>query len=130
MRYLFAILCFLAGFTDGIFNYAWGGGIEGQVLRVVSDRNVVPVADVDLMVFEDVPGLPLCTKLTPETKAYYVTTESNGTFSIGALKAGLYQVCGEYDYESDPDSGRIITVSLDKRVRVSRKGVTKVIYKK
>ena len=130
MRYLFAILCFLSGFTDGIFNYAWGGGIEGQVLRVVSDRNVVPVTDVDLMVFEDVPGLPLCTRDTPETKVYYVTTESNGTFSIGDLKAGLYQICGEYDYEAEPDSGRMITVSLDKRVHVSRKGVTKVIFKK
>ena len=130
MRYLCFILFFLSGLTEGTFNYAWSGGIEGQVLRVVSGGKVVPVADVDLMVFEDEPGLPLCTKRTPETKANYVTTESNGTFSIGALKAGLYQICGEYDYEAEPDSGRMITVSLNKRIRVSRKGVTKVIYKK
>ena len=90
---------------------------------------MVPVADVDLIILEEVPGFHEC-KITTETKSNVVTTDANGIFRIGALKAGLYQICAEYDYEIDPDSGRRISASVVKPVRVSRNGVTRVIIKK
>jgi len=129
MRYLLCILFFLSGFTDGNFNSAWGGEIQGQVLRVISDEKVVPVANLDLSVLEDVPGVRQC-KITIETKAKVVTTDANGIFSIGSLTAGQYHICAEYDYEADPDSGRRFTTSIATHVYVSRMGVTKVTIKK
>ena len=52
MRYLLFILFFLSGFTDGNFNSAWGGEIQGQVFRVISD-GVVVVEDFDGVAVED-----------------------------------------------------------------------------
>ena len=129
MRYLLFILFFLSGFTDGNFNSAWGGEIQGQVFRVISDGVVVPVANLDLSIVEDVPGVPAC-KITTETKSNVVTSDANGIFSIGALKAGQYHICAEYENEVDPDSGRRFTTSIVKHVHVSRMGVTKVTIKK
>ena len=129
MRYLLFILFFLSGFTDGPFNSAWGGEIRGQVLRIISEGKVVPFANLDLSIVEDVPGIREC-KITTETKSHVVTTDANGLFSIGALKAGQYHICAEYDYEADPDSGRRFTASIVTLVYVSRMGVTKVTIKK
>ncbi|MGH7180537.1 MAG: hypothetical protein ACREJN_01015, partial [Nitrospiraceae bacterium] len=129
MRYLLVILFVLCGFTDGHFSSAWGGEIRGQVLRVISGEKVVPVANLDLSVLEDVPGVRQC-KITTEAKAKVVTTDANGIFSIGSLKAGQYDICAEYDYEADPDSGRRFTTSIATHVYVSRMGVTKVTIKK
>jgi hypothetical protein len=129
MRYLLFILFFLSGFTDGNFNSAWGGEIQGQVFRIISDGKVVPFANLDLSIVQDVPGVREC-KITTETKSHVVTTDANGTFSIGALKAGEYHICAEYDYEADPDSGRRFTASIATHVHVSRIGVTKVTIKK
>jgi len=129
MRYLLFILFFLSGFTDGNFNSAWGGEIQGQVFRIISHGKVVPFANLDLSIVQDVPGVREC-KITTETKSHVVTTDANGTFSIGALKAGEYHICAEYDYEADPDSGRRFTASIATHVHVSRMGVTKVTIKK
>jgi uncharacterized GH25 family protein len=129
MRYLLFILLFLSGITAGNFNSAWGGEIQGQLLQVISDGKVVPVANLDLSIVEDVPGVPEC-KITTVTKSNVVTTDANGIFSIGALKAGQYHICAEYDYEADPDSGRRFTASIATHVYVSRMGVTKVTIKK
>jgi uncharacterized GH25 family protein len=128
MQYLFVIFFLLSGFTDGTVNSAWSGEIEGQLLRV-SEGKEVPVADVDLVIVEDAPGIREC-KITPETKSYVVTTDANGTFSMGTLKAGWYHICAEYDYEIDPYSGRRVTASVVKQVHVSRTGVTNVLIKK
>ena len=122
------ILCVLSGFTDGYFNDAWSGGIDGQLLQFSGGKEV-PVANIDLAILEDTPGFREC-RITPETKSIVVTTDVNGVFSIGDLKAGLYQICAEYDYEVDPDSGRRISVSVVTRVRVMRQGMTNVIIKK
>ena len=128
MRYLLLILCVLSGFTDGYFNYAWSGGIDGQLLQFSGGKEV-PVPNIDLVILEDTPGFREC-RVTTETKSIVVTTDVNGLFSIGDLKAGLYQICAEYDYEVDSDSGRRISVSVVKPVRVMRQGVTNVIIKK
>ncbi|MEP6959163.1 MAG: hypothetical protein ABI980_10585 [Nitrospirota bacterium] len=129
MRYLFFILFFLFGFMDGNFNYAWSGEIEGQLLRVISGGKVVPVADIDLIIVEDAPGVREC-KITTETKSSVVTTDAQGIFSIGALQAGPYHICAEFDYEIDPASGRRVTASVVTPIYVSRMGVTKVTIKK
>jgi uncharacterized GH25 family protein len=129
MRYLLFLLLFLSGFTEGPFNSTWGGEIQGQVLRVISDKNVVPVANLEVNIVEEVGGIRAC-KITPETKPKDVTTDENGIFSIGALKAGWYYICAEFDYEADPDSGRRHEVSIATHVYVSKKGVTKVTVKK
>jgi hypothetical protein len=129
MRYLFFILFFLFGFMDGNFNYAWSGEIEGEFLRVVSGGKVVPFADIDLSIVEDVQGVREC-KITTETKSSVVTTDANGIFSIGTLKAGSYHICTDFDYEIDPDSGRRVTVSVAKHIYVPKMGVTKVTIKK
>ena len=129
MRHLLIILLFLSGFMAENFNQAWGGEIEGQVLRVLSEGKVAPVANLDLSIVEDVPGVPQC-KITTEAKSSVVPTDANGIFSLGALKAGLYHICAEYDYEVDPDSGRRLTTSISTHVHVLRMGVTKVTIKK
>lgn len=129
MRYLLFLLLFLSGFTEGHVNSAWGGEIKGQVLRVILDNNVVPVANLDLHIVEEVEGIGAC-KITPETKPKDVTTDENGIFSIGALKAGWYYICAEFDYEADPGSGRRRDVSIATHVYVSRRGVSKVTIKK
>jgi uncharacterized GH25 family protein len=114
---------------DENVNYAWSGEIEGEFLRVISAGKVVPFADIDLSIVEDVPGVREC-KITTETKSSVVTTDTNGLFSIGALKAGSYHICTEFDYEIDPDSGRRVTVSVAKHIHVPKMGVTKVTIKK
>lgn len=129
MRYLVCILLFLFGFMDGHFNDAWSGEIEGEFLRVLSGGKVVPFADRDLTIVEDMPGVREC-KITTETKSSVVTTDAQGLFSSGALKAGSYHICAEFDYEVDPDSGRRVTASVAKHVQVPRMGVTKVTIKK
>ena len=130
MRHLFAIMSILVGLILGTFSQAWSGTIEGQILRVVSGGKVVPVYDVPLIVYQDEPGLPECAA-TAETKIRYIASDKDGKFSFGDLEAGLYHVCGGYDYEADdPDSNRKITVVLAKRVRVSSSGVVQVIFKK
>ena len=128
MRYLFVLLLFLSGFTDGTVNSAWSGEIEGQVL-LVSGEKEIPVADLDLVIVEDMPGIAEC-KITPETKSNVVTTDAKGTFSLGTLKAGWYHICAEYDYEIDSYSGFRVTAFVVKRVHVSRTGVTNVLIKK
>jgi len=112
---------------DGNFNYAWSGEIEGEFLRVISGGKMVPVADIDLSIV--VSGVPEC-KITTETKSSVVTTDANGIFSIGALKAGSYHICAEFDYEIGPDSGRRVTVSVAKHIHIPRMGVTNVTIKK
>lgn len=130
MRHLFTIMSILVGLILGTFSQAWSGTIEGQILRVVSGGKVVPVYDVPLIVYQDEPGLPECAA-TAETKIRYIASDRDGKFSFEDLEAGLYHVCGGYDYEvDDPDSNRKITVVLTKRVRVSPSGVVQVIFKK
>ena len=128
MRCLFCILFLLSGFMDGVFSYAWSGEIDGQLLRVTSGGKLAPVADVDIDIVEDVPGIREC-KVTTETKSNVVTTDANGIFRTGELKAGSYHICAEYDYEIDPSSGRRVTVSVATPIYVSRVGVTKVTIK-
>ena len=131
MRHLFTIMSILVGLILGIFSQVWSGTIEGQILREVSGGKVVPVYDVPLIVYQDVPGLPECAA-TAETKFRYIASDRDGKFSFGDLEAGLYYVCGGYDYEvDDPDYVNIrATVSLAKRVRVPSSGVVQVIFKK
>ena len=129
MRYLLAILFFLSGFADGNVNSAWSGEIQGQVLRVISEGKSVPIANLDLSIVENVPGVREC-KITTDTKSKIVTTDATGIFSIGALQAGEYYICAEYDYEADPGSGRRLTTSIATHVYVSRMGVTEVTIKK
>ena len=130
MRYLFTIMPIFVGLMLGGFSHAWSGEIEGQVLRAASGGKVIPVADVGFVVYQPVPGLPEC-EVTAETKVGFTTTDADGMFSTGDLKTGLYQICGQYDYEvDDPESNRKITVSLAKRIRVPSSGTVKVIFKK
>jgi len=119
----------LFGFMDGNINYAWSGEIEGEFLRIISGEKVAPFAGIDLSIVEEVPGVREC-KITTETKSSVVTTDTNGLFSIGALKAGSYHICTEFDYEIDPDSGRRVTVFVAKQIYVPKMGVTKVTIKK
>ena len=128
MRYPLFILFILAGFTGGNTYLAWGGEIQGQALRAFSD-GVAPLANLDLSIVQDKPGVPEC-KITSETKSQIVTTDAKGIFRSGPLTAGEYHICAEYDYEADPDSGRRFTASIATHVYVSRVGVTKVTIKK
>ena len=128
MRYPLFILFVLAGFTSGNTCFSWGGEIQGQALRVFSD-GVAPLANLDLSIVQDMPGVREC-KITSETKPQIVTTDANGVFRSGPLTAGEYHICAEYDYEADRDSGRRFTASIATHVYVSRVGVTKVNIKK
>src|SRR5262249_39838539 len=128
MQYLIFILTFLCGFTYGNVNYAWSGEIEGQLLRIISGGKV-PLTGVDLNIVEDVPGIREC-KITPETNPIVVPTNAQRIFRSGALKAGLYHICAEFDYEAGPDSSRRVTAVVATPIYVSRIGVTRVTIEK
>ena len=131
MQNLFAIVLILVGLMFGVFSHAWSGEIAGQVLRTVSGGKEIPVEAAGIFVYQHVPGMSECK--STDSIGEPIFTDSDGVFSRGALKAGLYQICVYYDYfaDDDPDQfNRRVEVSLAKRVRVSQNGVTKVTFKK
>jgi len=110
---------------SGNVNDAWSGEIEGQLLRATSGGKV-PLADMDLNIVEDVPGIPVC-KITPETNSIVVTTNAQGIFRSGPLKkAGPYHICAEFDYEAGHDFSRRLTAVVATPVYALRIGMTKV----
>src|SRR5215210_5465765 len=112
---------------DRNFTDSWGGQIEGQLLRVTSGGKV-PLADVDLNILEDVPGIREC-HITAETKHIVVTTNAQGRFNSGTLKTGPYHICAEFDYEAGFDFDRRLTVIVATSVYVSGTGVTRITIK-
>lgn len=131
MRYLSTLILILVGLMLGTFSQAWSGSIEGQVLRTVSGSKEIPVEAAGIGVSQHGPGMPECKFL--DTTTPLVFTDSDGTFSLGNLKAGVHTLCAMYDYfdADDPDQfNKRVEVLLAKRVQVPLSGVVKVIFKK